>query len=71
LYPAVTGVVPGGVRKLLRRRPAIHVDAGPTVVSVERLLVVDDEPTVRELLAATLRFAGFAVTSVATTRSPG
>lgn len=31
-----------------------------------RLLVVDDEPTVRELLAATLRFAGFAVTSVAT-----
>jgi two-component system OmpR family response regulator len=36
------------------------------VVSVERLLVVDDEPTVRELLAATLRFAGFAVTSVAT-----
>jgi len=31
-----------------------------------RLLVVEDEATVRELLAATLRFAGFEVTSVAT-----
>ncbi|MBT2211778.1 MULTISPECIES: response regulator transcription factor [Actinomadura] len=31
-----------------------------------RLLVVDDEPTIRELLAASLRFAGFAVTSAAT-----
>jgi two-component system OmpR family response regulator len=31
-----------------------------------RLLVVDDEATVRELLAATLRFAGFRVTSAAT-----
>ncbi|MEU6130743.1 response regulator transcription factor [Saccharopolyspora sp. NPDC047091] len=30
------------------------------------LLVVDDEPTVRELLAATLRFAGFQVTAAAT-----
>ncbi|MEU7831030.1 MULTISPECIES: response regulator transcription factor [unclassified Nonomuraea] len=29
----------------------------------ERLLVVDDEPTVRELLSATLRFAGFTVSS--------
>ncbi|GIJ52108.1 DNA-binding response regulator [Virgisporangium aliadipatigenens] len=33
---------------------------------METLLVVDDEPTVRELLSATLRFAGFAVTSAAT-----
>ncbi|GAA0439770.1 DNA-binding response regulator [Acrocarpospora corrugata] len=33
---------------------------------MERLLVVDDEPTVRELLSATLRFAGFAVDSAAT-----
>jgi two-component system, OmpR family, response regulator len=33
---------------------------------MENLLVVDDEPTVRELLAATLRFAGFAVSSAAT-----
>ncbi|MCA2214180.1 response regulator transcription factor [Jidongwangia harbinensis] len=33
---------------------------------METLLVVDDEPTVRELLAATLRFAGFAVTSADT-----
>jgi two-component system OmpR family response regulator len=32
----------------------------------ETLLVVDDEPTVRELLSATLRFAGFVVTSAAT-----
>ena len=32
----------------------------------ELLLVVDDEATVRELLAATLRFAGFRVTSAAT-----
>lgn len=32
----------------------------------ERLLVVDDEATIRELLSATLRFAGFHVTSVAT-----
>ncbi|MGW5260778.1 response regulator transcription factor [Microbispora sp. NPDC004025] len=30
------------------------------------LLVVDDEPVVRELLAATLRFAGYKVTSAAT-----
>jgi two-component system OmpR family response regulator len=30
------------------------------------LLVVDDEPTLRELLADTLRFSGFTVTSVAT-----
>jgi two-component system, OmpR family, response regulator len=33
---------------------------------METLLVVDDEPTVRELLSATLRFAGFTVTSAAT-----
>jgi two-component system OmpR family response regulator len=32
----------------------------------ERLLVVDDEATVRELLSAALRFAGFLVTSAAT-----
>jgi two-component system OmpR family response regulator len=32
----------------------------------QRLLVVDDEDTVRELLAATLRFAGFEVASAAT-----
>lgn len=31
-----------------------------------RLLVVEDEPTLRELLSATLRFAGFAVVSAAT-----
>jgi len=33
-----------------------------------RLLVVDDEATVRELLSAALRFAGFHVTSAATAR---
>ncbi|GAB3650146.1 response regulator transcription factor [Glycomyces tarimensis] len=32
----------------------------------QHLLVVDDEDTVRELLAATLRFAGFRVSSAAT-----
>lgn len=31
-----------------------------------RLLVVEDEPSIRELLCASLRFAGFAVTSAAT-----
>ncbi|TYB49006.1 response regulator transcription factor [Actinomadura chibensis] len=35
-------------------------------VTAERLLVVDDEATVRELLSAALRFAGFAVASAAT-----
>jgi two-component system OmpR family response regulator len=35
-------------------------------MSAERLLVVDDEATVRELLSAALRFAGFRVTSAAT-----
>ncbi|GAA0558972.1 response regulator transcription factor [Paractinoplanes ferrugineus] len=39
------------------------MDAGE---DAQRLLVVDDEATVRELLAATLRFAGFRVTSAAT-----
>ncbi|MBC6460173.1 response regulator transcription factor [Actinomadura sp. HBU206391] len=39
---------------------------GETVRSGEiSLLVVDDEPVVRELLSASLRFAGFAVTSAA------
>ncbi|MFI1988806.1 response regulator transcription factor [Actinoplanes sp. NPDC020271] len=33
---------------------------------MQRLLVVDDEATVRELLSEALRFAGFAVTSAAT-----
>lgn len=33
---------------------------------MQRLLVVDDEATVRELLSEALRFAGFEVTSVAT-----
>jgi two-component system OmpR family response regulator len=36
--------------------------------AMNRLLVVDDEPTVRELLSAALRFAGFRVTSAATAR---
>jgi two-component system OmpR family response regulator len=34
--------------------------------TAQRLLVVDDEDTVRELLSATLRFAGFEVSSAAT-----
>ncbi|RZU10830.1 two-component system OmpR family response regulator [Kribbella rubisoli] len=36
------------------------------LATMTRLLVVDDEATVRELLSATLRFAGFEVTSAAT-----
>ena len=35
-------------------------------MTAERLLVVDDEDTVRELLSAALRFAGFRVSSAAT-----
>jgi two-component system OmpR family response regulator len=35
-------------------------------VGSERVLVVEDEPTVRELLMATFRFAGFAVASADT-----
>ncbi|HEX8868803.1 MAG TPA: response regulator, partial [Lentzea sp.] len=31
-----------------------------------RLLVVEDEPSIRELLCASLRFAGFTVSSAAT-----
>ncbi|MFI5586353.1 response regulator transcription factor [Amycolatopsis sp. NPDC051758] len=38
----------------------------PMTRGAERLLVVDDEATVRELLSAALRFAGFEVTSAAT-----
>jgi two-component system OmpR family response regulator len=34
--------------------------------SFPRLLVVDDEPNIRELLSASLRFAGFEVTAVGT-----
>ncbi|WP_432949057.1 response regulator transcription factor [Kribbella sp. CA-253562] len=41
--------------------PAVTRPAG-----TERLLVVDDEATVRELLSATLRFAGFSVSSAST-----
>jgi len=39
-------------------------DAGPEA----RLLVVDDEPNIRELLSASLRYAGFAVTTAGTGR---
>ncbi|GAA1511248.1 response regulator transcription factor [Kribbella lupini] len=46
------------------------MDDGETAVTrpagAERLLVVDDEATVRELLSATLRFAGFSVASAST-----
>jgi two-component system, OmpR family, response regulator len=40
--------------------PTMSPDATPA-----RLLVVDDEPNIRELLAASLRFAGFEVTVAA------
>ena len=37
--------------------------AGPARAAGERLLVVDDDPHITELLVTTLRFAGFEVTS--------
>ncbi|NYI07917.1 response regulator transcription factor [Allostreptomyces psammosilenae] len=42
-----------------------HGGAGGGRPAAEHLLVVDDEPNLRELLSATLRFAGFTVTSAA------
>ncbi|MFF5258912.1 response regulator transcription factor [Actinomadura viridis] len=45
---------------------ADRAPAGPASNAGVSLLVVDDEPTIRELLAAGLRFAGFTVTSAAT-----
>ncbi|GAA3965070.1 response regulator transcription factor [Actinomadura viridis] len=45
---------------------ADRAPAGPAPNAGVSLLVVDDEPTIRELLAASLRFAGFTVTSAAT-----
>jgi two-component system OmpR family response regulator len=41
-----------------------HVPAGPEA----RLLVVDDEPNINELLSVSLRFAGFEVANAATGR---
>jgi len=38
---------------------------GPSAVPEARLLVVDDEPNIRELLATSLRFAGFEVHAAA------
>ncbi len=38
---------------------------GVTVTPEARLLVVDDEPSIRELLTASLRFAGFEVVGAA------
>ncbi|WP_141967119.1 response regulator transcription factor [Actinomadura hallensis] len=43
-----------------------RADRATTPRAAGRLLVVDDEATVRELLSAALRFAGFSVTSAAT-----
>ena len=42
------------------------MDGVPESGQAHRLLVVDDEPTLRELLSATLRFVGFRVVSAAT-----
>ncbi|MDQ7908195.1 response regulator transcription factor [Phytohabitans sp. ZYX-F-186] len=42
------------------------LESGERMDGAARLLVVDDEPTLRELLSATLRFAGFTVASAAT-----
>ncbi|MFF1651333.1 response regulator transcription factor [Streptomyces sp. NPDC058240] len=43
-------------------------DPSPAVTPKNHLLVVDDEPTVRELLRTALRYAGFDVNSAATGR---
>ncbi|MYW01874.1 response regulator transcription factor [Streptomyces sp. SID3343] len=43
-----------------------HGGAGRSRAGADLLLVVEDEPTVRELLSASLRFSGFAVESAAT-----
>jgi two-component system OmpR family response regulator len=43
-----------------------RTDTTPAALSAGNLLVVDDEPTVRELLPAALRYAGFTVVSAAT-----
>ena len=45
-------------------RPAVNTDAMTQTREPEaRLLVVDDEPSIVELLSETLRFAGFEVTT--------
>lgn len=49
--------------------PATPPTAPPTTLSAPRLLVVDDEPNILELLAATLRFSGFTVASAADGRA--
>jgi two-component system OmpR family response regulator len=41
--------------------PSPTPGSGPAAASEARLLVVDDEPNIRELLAASLRYAGFDV----------
>jgi two-component system OmpR family response regulator len=44
----------------------VPAPAGATVTAPERLLVVEDERDIRELLARSLRYAGFEVTAVGT-----
>ena len=41
--------------------PSATAGSGTAATSEARLLVVDDEPNIRELLAAGLRYAGFDV----------
>jgi two-component system, OmpR family, response regulator len=50
----------GRMASVQRPDPAVQTEAKP---SEARLLVVDDEPNILELLATSLRFAGFEVTT--------
>jgi two-component system, OmpR family, response regulator len=57
-------VSPAGARPADPGAPAAEAPPGPPAAPAEaRLLVVDDEPNIVELLAASLRYAGFAVTT--------
>src|SRR5690625_6705677 len=47
----------GGVQGVFRK----WAHTGPMTEGQARLLVVDDEPNIRELLSTSLRFAGFEV----------
>jgi two-component system OmpR family response regulator len=62
ILAARTSMIPGTAAMTRAERPL--TPAAPHTAGT--LLVVDDEPTVRELLPVTLRYAGFAVVTAAT-----
>lgn len=63
--PAETGRVPGSSQQTLRNRS--H-DARVTEPQ-PRILVVDDEPAITDLVALALKYEGFAVSTAATARA--